>query len=133
MQVGRPMPLQLPIGGTARCSLYIDSGGSPATKSKATAAAPDVASQGTNVTYQLIFNDPGTSVQDVGVLAVDRRTKGEFFQTSAHVWVNQDKVIFVVPKSEVRSGKAVRVGAFAVARAAQGDASLVAQEIVPAI
>jgi hypothetical protein len=131
MQVGGPVSLELPLGATARYSLFIDAGGDPKTKAKATADAPDVASQGTNVTYQVIFNDPGTSVHDVGLLAIDRRAASEFFQTNARVWVNGDKVIFVVPKSEIGAVKAVRGGTFLGSRVAQGDASQGAQDVVP--
>ncbi len=131
MQVSGPIPLSLPVGDTARDSVFIDAGGDPATKSKATPEAPDVASQGTNVTYQLIFNDPGTTIQDVGILAVDRRAKNEFFRTNARVGVNGNDVIFVVPKVEIGTVKGLRGGTFLGSRAAQGDATRGGQDVVP--
>ncbi len=131
MQVGRDVALEQPPGETARYSLFIDAGGDPKTKDKATAQAPDLASQGTNVTYQIVFNDPGTSVQSAELLAIDRRATSEFFQTGARVWVTSDKVIFVVPKSEIGDVKAVRGGTFLGSRTAQGDASQGAQDVVP--
>jgi hypothetical protein len=131
MQVAGPVAPQLPLSETARYSLFIDAGGDLKTKAKASADGPDLASQGTNVTYQIIFNDPGTTVQDVGILAIDRRKASEFFQTSARVWFNKDKVAFVIPKSEIGDVKAVRGGSFLGSRAAQGDASQGAQDVVP--
>jgi hypothetical protein len=133
MQLHGAVPLQAPTDETGRFSVFIDAGGDPKTKSQAAPNAPDVASQGTNVIYQVIFNDPGTSVVDLSLLAVDRRKPGEFFQTSGRVWFHGSGniVTFVIPKSEVGDVKGLRGAAFWGSRTAQGDASKGNQKVVP--
>jgi hypothetical protein len=132
-QVKGEIPLQAPLAETGRFSVFIDAGGDPKTKSQKTAEAPDSASQGTNVTYQAIFNDPGTNGVDLGLLSVDRRKPGEFFQTSGRVWLHGSGniVTFVIPKSEIGDVRGLRGAAFWGSRSAQGDASLGNQKVVP--
>jgi hypothetical protein len=130
-QVHGPVPLQVPNDETMRISLFIDAGGPATSKAKATTAAPDVSSQGANVTYQVIFNDPGTTATDVELLAIDRRKPNEFFPTDARAWIDGDTVVFVIPKSEVGGIKGVRGAAFISARTAQGDVSRGAEDVVP--
>jgi hypothetical protein len=131
-QVKGDIPLQAPLEETGRVSVFIDAGGDRKTKSQKTAEAPDSASQGTNVTYQVIFNDPGTDVVDVGNLSVDRRKRDEFFQTSGRAWIRANIVTFVIPKSEIGDDvKGLRGATFWGSRSAQGDASKGNQKVVP--
>jgi hypothetical protein len=133
MQVNGAIPLQIPSDQTGRYDIFIDAGGDPNTKFKRTAAAPDSASQGTNMTYQVVFNDPGTSTQGVDLFAVDHRQTHEFIMTGARVWFHGsgDVVTFVIPKSEIGTIKGIRGVAFRGSRTAQGDATLGDQKIIP--
>jgi hypothetical protein len=130
MRLHGPVPLQFPADRTGRFSLFIDAAGATSTKSQATAAAPDVSSQGTNLIYQVVFNDPGTSGMDIGLLALDRR-KDRYIQTTARAWIHRDIVTFVVPGLEIGPIKGVRGGTFFGSRAEQGAAALGEQEVAP--
>jgi hypothetical protein len=82
-----PFPSQYPSGQTGRISLFIDAGGDPKTKFQATAAEPNLSSQGTNVIYQLVFETVGTSLQpSIDLSAIDHRKSSEFIPTTARVW-----------------------------------------------
>jgi hypothetical protein len=131
MQLRGPVPLQLPADQTSRYSLFIDAGGSPSSLTHATAASRDLANQGTNLIYQVISNDPGTTDVANELLAADRRSPDEFISSKARIWLHGSVVVFAVPGPEVGQLHGLRGAVFHGARSAQGDASLGEQNIAP--
>ncbi|HEY8216997.1 MAG TPA: hypothetical protein VIH82_07680 [Acidimicrobiia bacterium] len=121
MELAGTPPHDFPAGETARFQLFLDVGGDPATKFQASPESPDSSSVGTNMTYQAVFNDPGTSVQDLQLLAVDRRTPQQFLTDStARIWLRRNLVTFVVPEGETGPVSGARGGAFHGSRTAAG-------------
>jgi hypothetical protein len=131
MQLRGRVPLQLPADQTSRYSLFIAAGGSPSSLTQATPASRDLANQGTNLIFQLIFNDPGTTDVGTELLAADRRSPNEFINSKARIWVHGSVVVFAVPGPEVGQLHGLRGAVFHGARSAQGNASLGEQNIAP--
>lgn len=106
MQFAGDVPHINPPGEQGRYSLFIDApGGDAKSKAKASDNSPDLQNDGTNLTYQLLFGDPGgaggpSKAQSYQLYGIDKRAAVEFFPTTARAIVFNNFVTFVVPMSE---------------------------------
>lgn len=137
MELGGRAPREAPPDETGRYQLFLYDGNDPATTSQPTPEGPDTSSQGSNVTYQVVFNTPGTNpLVPLELFEEDRRRPG-FEPTTARVWIRGRLVTFAVPESEYQlpgvESKSINVRGtvYWASISAPGDASLGNHDVAP--
>ena len=133
MQLAGKARREAPPGETTRYQLFLHADGDPATVVAPNPQGPNQSSVGSNLTYQVVFGDPGTTEQpSLQLLAVDNRTPQQFLSDSqARVLIRGSTVLFVVPERETGIVDGLRGAAFSGSRTTPGDATLGNQDVVP--